>query len=509
MTVLSLFSGVGGIDCAVEHLTGQPTTHLVERDPFCQRILRRHFPGVPIIEDVREVGDVGADIVCGGPPCQAASLAGKQLGEADERWMWPDTIRVVAANRPRLALFENVAGLLRLDGGRAWWRIVRELDAAGYATRWDHAEAARAGAPHRRDRIWIVCVPHDRWTAPTSPEPEAGRLFGEEAVPAWTRAGWYAHGRWGMEAARWPRMGATLSARPTATVGDEKNARNRTSGRTNPNSTHADGETLCDAVEIEAGKWPTPRGEDSEQTGGHRGAMDTLTSAARLWASPQAHDERGAPGAGAVAAGGYEASLPVQTMNLWPTPDTGAGGRTASGDHDFPTSLNAAVKGTDRHAGRDGAAMWPTPDAMVANLTEDPTRWTARREAVAATGINGNGFGEPLAMAVRTPQDGPRSREERTATGALNPEFSGWLMGAYPGWTLPDGPPLPRAINGWTGGDAGLVYYRGRPAPKGMPLLTTDREYRRQRLKAHGNGVVPAQAVMAWSVLAGPWLPQR
>lgn len=79
-------------------------------------------------------------------------------------------------------------------------------------------------------------------------------------------------------------------------------------------------------------------------------------------------------------------------------------------------------------------------------------------------------------------------------------------MGAYPGWTLPDGDPLPRTINGWDGGEAGLVYYRGRPAPKGMPLLTTDRTNRRQRLKAHGNGVVPAQAVMAWSVLARPWL---
>ena len=421
MVVLSLFSGVGGIDCAVEHLTGHPTTHLVERDPFCQRVLRRHFPGVPIINDVTEVGDIGADIVCGGPPCQAASLAGKQLGEADERWMWPFTIRVVAANKPRLALFENVSGLLGLDGGRAWWNIVRDLDAEGYATRWDHAEAARAGAPHRRDRIWIVCVPHDRWTAATGPEPEAGRLFGGEQVPAWTRAGWYAHGRWGQEGARWPRMGATLSAWPTATVGDEKNTRNRTSGRSNPNSTHADGETLCDAVEIEAGKWPTPRS-------------------------------------------GSEASLAAQV--LWPTPK--ADDRMAS-----PTMAQGVREARAAHGCLDAVAqLCPTPDAIVA----------------------------------RSPQDGPRSREERLATGALNPEFSGWLMGAYPGWTIPDGDPLPRTINGWDGGEAGLVYYRGRPAPRGMPLLTTDRTNRRQRLKAHGNGVVPAQAVMAWSVLARPWL---
>jgi len=383
--VLSLFSGVGGIDLALDHLLGVKTTHMVEQDPYCQRILRRHFPDAEILDDVREVGDLGADIVCGGPPCQAASLAGKQLGEADERWMWPDAIRIVSANRPRLVLFENVSGLLHLDSGRAWAKIVGDLDAAGYATRWDHAEAARAGAPHRRDRIWIVCVPHARWTAPTTAEPVPGSLFGTDAeTPAWTRAGWYARGRWGSETARWPRVGAAPGRWPTTTVGDEKNARNRTSGRTNPNSTHADGETLCDAVEIASGKWPTPHANDIN-------ASDTMPEAVR--------------------------------------------------------------------------------DTRVSMACLD---------AVA--------------------------QQADAGAGALNPEFSGWLMGAYPGWTIPDGPPLPHTINGWDGGSAGLVYYRGRPAPAGMPLLTTDKTNRRQRIKAHGNGVVPAQAVMAWSVLAGPWI---
>lgn len=192
MTILSLFSGVGGIDCAVEHLTGYPTTHLVERDPFCQRVLRRHFPGVPIIE-----------------------------------------------------------------------------------------------------------------------------------------------------------MGATLSA------------------------------------------WPTPRGEDSEQTGGHRGSMDTLTSAARLWASPQAHDER----------------------------------------------------------------------------------------------------------------------------GALNPEFSGWLMGAYPGWTIPDGPPLPRTINGWNRRRywPGLLprptRAQGDAAAHDRPRApeTTSQGARKRRCpSAGGHGVVRARwAVVASTIVAG------
>jgi hypothetical protein len=164
-----------------------------------------------------------------------------------------------------------------------------------------------------------------------------------------------------------------------------------------------------------------------------------------------------------------------------------------------------------------GVTAWLTDarqgrPAMVANLEEDTASCPRRRVETRERLGNGNGFGTPIAVAARLADEESttkRSREERLATGALNPEFSGWLMGAYPGWTLPDGPPLPRTINGWDGGEAGLVYYRGRPAPKGMPLLTTDKTHRRQRLKAHGNGVVPAQAVMAWSVLAGSWLPQR
>ena len=97
MTFLSLFSGCGGLDRAIP---GQCLAH-VEWDAYAQRVLRRHWPDVPVLGDVREVNGAdfrGVDLVVGGPPCQAASHAGLQLGEADPRWMWPEAVQIGRAH---------------------------------------------------------------------------------------------------------------------------------------------------------------------------------------------------------------------------------------------------------------------------------------------------------------------------------------------------------------------------------------------------------------------------
>src|SRR5947207_7098649 len=115
---VSLFSGIGGLDLAFS-LAGFDIQIQVEIDPFCQQILRKHapeyWPNVTILEDVKQSGrhnlPFNPDVVYGGVPCQPASTAGRRKGSADDRWLWPDTLRIVHEIQPKVCLFENVSGL--------------------------------------------------------------------------------------------------------------------------------------------------------------------------------------------------------------------------------------------------------------------------------------------------------------------------------------------------------------------------------------------------------------
>lgn len=158
MNVLSLFSGIGGLDLGLER-AGMTVVGQVEIDPFCQRVLAKHWPEVPRHDDVRTTvewwvgGDRPAvDVVCGGFPCQPVSLAGKGLAQADERWLWPAAWAVIRDLRPRWAVLENVPGLL----GRGLGDVLGDLAAIGYDAEWDCIPAAAVGAPHRRDRVFVV-----------------------------------------------------------------------------------------------------------------------------------------------------------------------------------------------------------------------------------------------------------------------------------------------------------------------------------------------------------------
>lgn len=156
LRILDLFSGIGGFSLGLERTGGFETVAFCEIKEFPRKVLAKHWPGVPIFHDIRELKgkDVGAvDVICGGFPCQDISFAGKGAGiEGERSGLWSEYARLIGEIRPRYVLVENVAALL----GRGLDRVLGDLAALGYDAEWHCIPASAVGAPHRRDRIWIV-----------------------------------------------------------------------------------------------------------------------------------------------------------------------------------------------------------------------------------------------------------------------------------------------------------------------------------------------------------------
>lgn len=161
-TYLSLFSGiqVGGLDLGLDR-AGMTCVGQVEWNPYCRTVLEKHWPEVPRHDDVRTApawwldrGNPAVDLVAGGFPCQPFSLAGYQRGMADERWGWPWMLDVVRATRPRYVLVENVPGLLA--DRDAFGIVLADLAALGFDAEWSLLRASQFGAPHPRERLYLV-----------------------------------------------------------------------------------------------------------------------------------------------------------------------------------------------------------------------------------------------------------------------------------------------------------------------------------------------------------------
>lgn len=155
LRVLDLFSGIGGFSLGLERTGGFETVAFCEIEDYPRRVLAKHWPGVPIYDDINTARfKCGmAEVVTAGFPCQDLSFAGAGAGLAGERsglwWKVRRTIRVV---RPRIALLENVAALLH----RGMGTVLGSLAAIGYDAEWHCIPASAVGAPHERDRVWVI-----------------------------------------------------------------------------------------------------------------------------------------------------------------------------------------------------------------------------------------------------------------------------------------------------------------------------------------------------------------
>lgn len=155
MTHASLFSGIGGFDLAAEKM-GWNNLFQVEIDPFCQKVLQKNFPNAERYTDIRQFDgstySLRVDVLSGGFPCQPFSIAGKRNGNADERALWPEMLRVIREVQPTWVVGENVAGIISMELDT----VCADLESIGYAVQAFVIPACAVNAMHRRDRVWIV-----------------------------------------------------------------------------------------------------------------------------------------------------------------------------------------------------------------------------------------------------------------------------------------------------------------------------------------------------------------
>ena len=156
LRVGDLFSGIGGFSLGLERAGGFKTQWFVEIDPYCQRVLAKHWPHVPRYGDIKAI-DWGAvprvDVLCGGFPCQDISLAGKGAGLTGERsGLWFEYAKAIEVLKPCYVLIENVSALR----ARGLDQVLGALAALGYDAEWHCIPAYAVGVPHRRDRVWVV-----------------------------------------------------------------------------------------------------------------------------------------------------------------------------------------------------------------------------------------------------------------------------------------------------------------------------------------------------------------
>ncbi len=400
--MISLFSGIGGLELGLEAALGVEVVAQVEVDPYCRAVLAQHWPDAMRLNDVTAAIPTGlrCDVLCGGFPCQPHSVAGARKGSDDERHLWPAMLEWIIATTPRLVVAENVTGLLTSSEGEVFSAVLSDLHRAGYDVHWRTIGAGDVGAPHRRRRVFIVGV--RRGAKPLRLPPEVR--------PVWGHAGWPAGPGQPQHAYEPPRVTASVPQRrhrlkalenavvPHCAYVAGRWARSLLAA---PPSTHgrvvvqflagrraARQPDLFAQDTVAAPKWPK---HGSLIAGAVRVARGPAPGSAGLaWPTPTASDslQRDTPAATARRVEiGKDITLSMRVglearAAKWPTATAsdanGSGSRNTAGSAAHPgVSLTDAVRG-DGGTGR----AWPTPNAHVSNFGEGVETWEARRDAL-------------------------------------------------------------------------------------------------------------------------------
>jgi len=158
LKTLDLFSGIGGFSLGLESTGFFETIGFVEKDKFCQKVLKKHWSNINIEEDIRNVkGEkYQADVVTGGFPCQPFSVAGKRKSTSDDRYLWDEMLRVIRETKPRWVIGENVEGIVNINEGMVLRQVLNDLENEGFKSQCIIIPASGIGAWHQRKRIWIM-----------------------------------------------------------------------------------------------------------------------------------------------------------------------------------------------------------------------------------------------------------------------------------------------------------------------------------------------------------------
>lgn len=308
--VLEAFAGLGG-QALGWHRAGAEHVGFIERAPFCRRLLARHWPAVPVFDDVLTFDSAPyrgrVDVLSGGPPCQPVSSAGLRRGTSDDRWLWGAFVGLAVAVDAPMVVAENPPGLLSAQGGDAMYAVLCAFGDAGYSVEWDILAAGTLGAPHRRERVFLVARRDGCWT--WRGRGQASLFPGRPA--AWPQAG------------RWSRHTLTVCERRWPTP------------RPLPWESAADAEALPTPPATDAADrdWQDSRGVHYATLGGAAkvaAGVEPQPELRRALPTPQAHDAQGAPGATARARRGFMASLPARTALPTPTARDGKDGTAKS-----------------------------------------------------------------------------------------------------------------------------------------------------------------------------------
>jgi len=164
LSLLDLFSGIGGFSLGMEATKRINTVAFCEKDEYCRKVLKKHWSNTQQYIDIRDIDGtkISADIISGGFPCQPFSVAGKRKGTTDDRYLWGEMLRVITEVKPRWVVGENVQGIINIDNGLVLRQVQTDLEAQGFQVQCFLIPASGIGAWHKRNRVWIIANSNSR-----------------------------------------------------------------------------------------------------------------------------------------------------------------------------------------------------------------------------------------------------------------------------------------------------------------------------------------------------------